>query len=177
MADGIFGSGNIVRPYLSPFGSPRLETIPQGSTISTALFSVGDMIQRGATTNAHRAVQHSTGVTANLTGGLGFAAEAAKSSITVGGANTSVLYYPVDGVTQFIGVVKGVLASSVLDTLRAIRKDSTLNIMYIDTAIVSTATMAIVDDFVDGSAIGDTNGLCVFRVASSCCQKFHHVHA
>ena len=172
MADGSFSSGSYVRPYINAHGSPRTEMIPQGSTASTALFDVGDCIKRGTTTNAHRAVLHDTGITANHLLCLGFACEKAEASATIGSEEANRLYWPADGETQFIGVAKGTLNSTQLGGIYAIRRDSTLGIAYIDLAIVSTATMAIVDAFADGSTQNDTNGFVVFRVASSCRQAY-----
>jgi len=170
MADGSFSSGSYVRPYISAHGSPRTEEIEQGSTASTAVYKLGDLICRGATTNAHRAVLQATGVTANLTVCLGFAAEDAETSATVGVKKT--LFWPADSETQFIGVAKGTLNSTQLGGIYAIRRDSTLGIAYLDLAIVSTAVMGIVDAFANGSTMDDTNGFVVFRVASSCSQKY-----
>jgi len=170
MADGSFSSGSYVRPYICAGGSPLTASIQQGSTASTALFGIGDCIKRGTTTNAHRAVLHDTGITANQTECLGFAAEAAEASATVG--TKTVSYWPASPQTQFIGVCKGTLNSTQLGGIYAIRRDSTLGIAYIDLAIVSTATMAVVTGFVEGSTQGDTNGFCSFYVASTCNQSF-----
>ena len=170
MADLSFSSGSYVRPYICAHGSPRTLTIQQGSTASTALFKIGDAIARGATTNAHRAVAWATGVTANLTGILGFAAEAAEASATIG--VKTVTYWPADNETVFVGVFKSTLASTNLGQFFALRRDSTLEIAYIDCGITATSVMAVIDDFVDGSAIGDTNGLVAFRISQASRQRF-----
>lgn len=170
MANGVFGPNSYVRPYMTAAGCPRTLQIQQGSTASTALFGIGDCIKRGATTNAHRAVLQDTGVTANITKCLGFAAEAAEASATIGTKN--VAYWPADPQTQFIGVFKGTATSTTIGAIKAVRRDSTLGIAYLDLAIVSTATMAIVDGFAEGSTVGDTNGFCLFRIASTCNEAF-----
>jgi len=173
MADGSFSSGSYVRPYISAHGSPRTLSVPQGSTVSTALFYLGDCIKRGTTTNAHRAVLHDTGVTANITGCLGFAAQDCYgATATIGAASANVSYWPADPETEFIGVCKGTLNSTQLGGIYAIRRDSTLGIAYIDLGIVSTATMAVVTGFAEGSTQGDTNGFCTFYVASTCNEAF-----
>jgi len=169
MADGSFSSGSYVRPYISAHGSPRTLTIQQGSTASTAIFKIGDPIARGATTNAHRAVLLATGVTANLTSFLGFAAEAVSAT---GSLTTKITYWPADNETQFLGVMKTTLASTHLGQVFNLRRDSTLEIAYIDGAVKATGVMAVVDDWAEGSTIGDTNGFVVFRISQVSRQAF-----
>ncbi len=171
MAQGSLSSGTYVRPYISAHGAFRTLTIEQGSTVSTALFKIGDAIARGASTNAHRAVLLATGVTANLTTFLGFAAEEAFSSATVG--VTKVTYWPADDETQFLGVAKGTLASTQLGQFYNLRRDSTLNIAYLDLTDKATGVMCVIDDFAEGSTIGDSNGFVVFRAGMVSRQVFN----
>src|SRR3990167_5061631 len=155
MADGSFSSGSYVRPYISAHGSPRTLTIQQGSTASTAIFKIGDPIARGAT--------------ANLTSFLGFAAEAVSAT---GSLTTKITYWPADNETQFLGVMKTTLASTHLGQVFNLRRDSTLEIAYIDGAVKATGVMAVVDDWAEGSTIGDTNGFVVFRISQVSRQAF-----
>lgn len=165
MADGTPTAGSYVRPYICAHGSPRIVTVEQGSTISTALFSVGDAVERGTTTNAHRVVLSATGVTADLTTIFGFAAEAAEASATIGTKKVTV--WPCDGETQFVGFAKGTIGSSCLLTAYNLRRDSTLQIPYIDVAVKASGIMAVIDDVAEGSTWGDTNGYVVFHMVDA----------
>jgi len=169
MADGVFGANSYVRPYTA-YGSPRIVHFEQGSTVSTALFGIGDAVVKDATTASHRVVQHSTGATPNITGLMGFAAEAADASATIG--TTKKPIFVVSPEAQFIGVAKGTLAATNTLTGYNLKRDSTLGIMYIDLAVKATGTMCVVDDFVEGSQVGDTNGFVVFHVVDAGRQYF-----
>lgn len=171
MADGSFSSNSFIRPYRC-HTSPAALSFPLGSTASTAVFKVGDAVARGATTNAHRIVVLATGVTANLTGFVGFAAESVTSSFAIG---TQVLVWPARRDVEYIGVAKGTFNSTQLGQGYALRRDSTLEIGYLDLADkggATTAVIAIVTDFVNGSTQGDSNGFVSFTVLDASAQLY-----
>jgi len=169
MADGVLSSNTFVMPYRCQEG-PVLLSFPLGSTASTAVFKKGDAVARGATTNSHRVVLLATGVTADLTGFIGFAAEDAVSSEAFG---TPKLVYVADRSVEFIGAIKSTIAAADLGLGFNLRRDSTLDIWYLDGSdATGTGVVGIVTGFVNGSTFGDTNGFVSFLVANAAMQMY-----
>jgi len=170
MAELTLSSNCFVRPHRTR-GAPVLLSFPLGSTASTAVFKQGDAVARGATTNAHRIVNLTTGVTGSLTTFLGFAAESVTSTWTVG---DPVLVYPAHHNMEYAGIGKGTFASTQLGQNFHLRRDSTLEIAYVNLGSTGNATCitVIVTDFLYGSTQGDTNGWVSFIVADAAMQMY-----
>lgn len=177
-----------MRPYFSPFGSPRIKHYETSTCVSTNVIRQGDIVSPDTvvSTGGFRVVraEHGGGNGANLlntTNVLGIAlADSTYSGDTTGlvadgkGLDRS-RYIPVavnDGHTEFMGYLKGGLpaASSLIGMGRAVIWDSTLAIWQVDS---TNSTAALANVRVVGIAAdqaGDTNGAVVFKFYSTQCH-------
>lgn len=133
MTDFVLSSGNICRPYRSPWGAFPTKTYGVSTGVSSAAIVLGravtlDYTEAGNTSNAGLI----KGSTADNTFYLvGIAAEAASGSSAVAGTQISV--WEANPMVEFQAATKnGTLQSSQVGLTKTLHRDSTLDITYVD---------------------------------------------
>ena len=163
MADFTLSSGNICRPYRTPWGAFPTRGFGVSTGVSSAAIHLGrpvtlDYTEAGNTSNAGL-VKASTAD--NTFYAVGIAAEAVSGSTAVAG--TPIAVWEANPQVEFQAVTKaGTLQSSQIGLTKTLHWDSTLNIAYVDLS-ASTATdhRVVVTQLIDQQ--GDSGGKVAFR--------------
>lgn len=163
MADFTLSSGNICRPFRTPWGAFHTRSYGVSTGVSSAAIALGrpvtlDYTEAGNTSNA-AFVKASTGDNTFYLAGI--AAEAASGAAAVAG--TAISVWEANPMQEFVAVTKaGTLQSSQVGLTKTLHWDSTLSIAYVDLS-ASTATdhRVVITQLVD--AQGDSGGRVAFK--------------
>lgn len=164
MTDFTLSSGNICRPYRSPWGHFPTRAFAVSSGVSSAAIAVGrpvtlDYTEAGNTSNAAY-VKASTGDNTFYLAGI--AAEAASGSSAVN-AVTTISVWECNPMVEFQAVTKaGTLQSSQVGLTKTLHWDSTLAIAYVDLSASTAADHRVVVTQLLG-AQGDSGASVAFR--------------
>lgn len=170
MADFTLSSGNICRPFRSPWGAFPM----RGFTISTGISSNNIQLGRIVSFDANTATNGSRILPSSQTAGVvmstlivGVAAEAASSNDSTAAADRVLAVWEANPMVEYRAHTQGaVLASSQVGALKAIVWDSTLTIHKVD---LSNSTLinlrCVVTQLID--AVGDSGGAVAFRFLTS----------
>lgn len=163
MADIAPSSGSYVKPYRSPWGAFPIRTMAVSSGVSSLVIRVGDRVGLDVRTdtNYHR-IKQSTALSTVV---VGFAAEEASTNPdkSTGAPVYTIPVWEAHPAVEFQCITKGgTLASSLVGARKSIKRDSTLNIWYIDIADDTEVNKnVVVTELID--AVGDSGGLVAFR--------------
>lgn len=161
--DFVLSSGNICRPYRTPWGAFPTRGFGVSTGVSSATIHLGrpvttDYTEAGNTSNAGF-VKASTGDNTFYLAGI--AAEGVSGSTAVAG--TQIAVWEANPQVEFQAVTKGAtLQSSNLYQTKTLHWDSTLNIAYVDlTASTAADHRVVVTQLIDQQ--GDSGGRVAFR--------------
>jgi hypothetical protein len=165
MTDFALSSGNICRPYRTPWGAFVTRGMQVSSGVSSAAIMAGrpvtlDYTEAGNTSNA----SHVKASTADNTFYLvGIAAETIQGSTAVEGTPISV--WEANPMQEFTAVTKaGTLQSSHVGLTKTLHWDSTLNIAYVDlSASTGSDHRVVVTGLNPRFNQGDSGGEVTFR--------------
>lgn len=161
--DWTLSSGSYVKPYRSPWGAFPIRSMPVSSGVSSLVIRVGDRVGLDVrtATNYHR-IKQSTALSTVI---VGFAAEEASTNPdkSTGAPSYNIPVYEAHPSVEFKAVTKlATLTSSLVGARKALVRDSTLNIWYVDiTEDTETKKQIVVTELVDG--VGDSGGYVAFR--------------
>ena len=169
MADFTLSSGNVCKPFRSPWGAFPTRGFKVSTGASSATIHEGrpvtlDYTEAGNTSNAGY-VKASTGDNTFYLAGIA-AGTISGSSATVGVTEVSV--WEANPMVEFKAVTKGgTVQSSHIGLTKTLHWDSTLNIAYVDLG-ASTATdhRVVVTGYAGDYAQGDSGGYASFRFIS-----------
>lgn len=158
MADFTLSSGDYVRPYRSPWGSPQVRYAPESTGQS---YRVGALLENDidvSTAAGRLALATVSNSTVTSTSIVGIASEPASSVL-----NTKRGYFEANPNIEFVGrSIRGVLGSSCVFKAYGLAWDSTLNILLVDFGnAVSTSERVIVTELID--EVGDSGGRVAFK--------------
>jgi hypothetical protein len=171
MADYTLTARDLIRPYRSRAGSPRIVTFDASTTVSTARIAVGQVVQFDATDSAaHRLVRSSTGtlngiLSVNIVGIAAQADESDGSTAGLGEGKRPISVWAADPQTEFKFPAQGTIASTLIGAARALKFDSTLGIHVCQLGNSTAAVLPIVITQVFNP--GDSNGYVAGRFAST----------
>lgn len=167
MADFTLSSGNICRPYRTPWGAFNTRGMGVSTGVSSATIHLGrpvtlDYTEAGNTSNAGL-VKASTGD--NTFYLVGIAAEQVSGSTAVAG--TPIAVWEANPMAEFQAVTKfGTLQSSQVGLTKTLHWDSSLNIAYVDLSASTAADhRVVVTQLIDQQ--GDSGGKVAFRFISN----------
>lgn len=172
MTDFTLSSGNICRPYRSPWGGFPTRTFAVSTGVSSAAIVLGrpvtlDYTEAGNTSNASY-VKASTGDNTFYLAGIAIDA-AQGSSATVG--VTAIACWECNPHVEFRAVTKGgTIQSSHVGLTKTLHWDSTLNIAYVDLSASTAADHRVVVTQMaadQGILQGDSGAAVVFRFISN----------
>lgn len=152
MPDYTISSGDYIRPYRSPWGSPPVRSLGEAAS---QVFVVGDVLQN---TDGTLLRASTTGSTGNSVLIVGVAAEAA-SSVT----GTKRIYWDANPQIEFQGRTRGGLTqSSLVGVARGLFRDATKNVWLVDLGNAeSTSERVIITECLDST--GSSGGAVAFR--------------
>jgi hypothetical protein len=158
MAEFTLSSGNICRPFRTPWGAFHSRTYPVSTGVSSAAIVLGRVVTLDASTNGHR-VKASTANNAPLI--VGIAGEALSGSTAV--IDTPLVVWEANPLQEFVAHTKGAaLSDTAVGSARTLQFDSTLNIQWVDLGASTAAdNRVLVTQLID--SIGDTGGRVAFR--------------
>lgn len=165
MTDFVLSSGNICRPYRTPWGAFHQRGYQVSSGVSSAAILQGrpvtlDYTEAGNTSNA----SHVKASTADNTFYLvGIAAETIQGSTAAEG--TPIQVYEANDMQEFRAVTKaGTLQSSQVGLTKTLHWDSTLNIAYVDLSASTAADhRVIITQLHPAYSQGDSGGEVIFK--------------
>lgn len=181
MADYTVNSGSNPSHYLSGASTPLIRYFQESSCASTAVIKLGDIVSNDTlTTTKFRVVRapFNGGDGANLlntTNVLGLAVEASTSDGSTGtlddaGQNRRIGVAIANADAEFVGYLIGtnnVTGSSLVNTVKAVRYDSTNHIYGIDSTNSTAAHLLVRIVGIPDGTDGSTNGPVIFRFQSS----------
>lgn len=165
MTDFTLSSGNICRPWRTPWGSFVTRGMQVSSGVSSAAILLGrpvtlDYTEAGNTSNASHVKASTADGTFYL---VGIAAETQQGSTAVEG--TPIEVWEANPMQEFRAVTKGAtLQSSQVGLTKTLHWDSTLGIAYVDlTASTAADHRVLVTGLLPGYSQGDSGGEVSFR--------------
>ena len=170
MADFTLSSGNICRPYRSPWGNFPI----RGFTISTGISSNVIQLGRVVSLDVNTATNGSRILPSSQTAGvvmstaiIGVSAEAVSSNDSTAAADRVIPVWEANPQVEFRANTQGaVLASSQIGINKALVWDSTLTIHKVDLSNSTLINVRVtVTQLID--AIGDSGGAVAFRFLAS----------
>ena len=173
MADITLSSGNICRPYRSPWGNFPIRGFTISTGISSNLIQLGRVVSLDANTatNGSRILPSSqvAGVVMS-TLIIGVAAEAVSSNDSTTATDKVIPVWEANPQVEFRANTQGaVLASSQIGATKALVWDSTLTIHKVDLSNSTALNVrCVVTQLID--AIGDSGGAVVFKFLSGDAQ-------
>ena len=167
MADFTLSSGNVCKPFRSPWGAFPTRGFKVSTGVSSATIHEGrpvtlDYTEAGNTSNAGY-VKASTGDNTFYLAGIA-AGTISGSSATVGVTEVSV--WEANPMVEFKAVTKGAtLDLAQVGLHKKLMRDSTLDIEYVDLSASTAADWRVViTGLIDG--VGDSGGYVSFRFLS-----------
>lgn len=163
MADIVLSSGNICRPFRSPWGNFPTKSMTCSTGISSAAINIGRQITLDWTqsTTAGKVLPSTANATFML---VGIAAQTVSGSTAV--TNSEVSVWEANPLVEFQANTKGInLASSHVGLHKSLVWDSTLNIAYVDLVDSTKSNWRVVLTGLIG-AEGDSGGAVSFRFMS-----------
>lgn len=166
MADFTLSSGNICRPYRSPWGAFPTRHMPLSSGISSNAIVLGRIVALDANTDSNASQILPSSNTAGVVMSTVIVGVAGESPGLPGSTNTRGTEIPVfeaNPMVEFVAYTQGAaLASSAVGKPKAIVWDSTLGIHKVDLANSTAAnSRVLVTELVDNE--GDTGGRVAFK--------------
>jgi hypothetical protein len=161
MADIVLSSGNICRPFRSPWGAFPTRSFGVSTGISSATIHLGrpvtlDYTEANNTSNASM-------VKASTADNTFYLAGIAGETATTSSRGTLISVWECNPNVEFRAVTKaGTLESSHIGLTKTLHWDSTLNIAYVDLSASTAADhRVVVTQLID--SIGDSGGAVAFR--------------
>jgi hypothetical protein len=166
MADFTLSSGNICRPFRSPWGAFPTRHMPLSSGISSNAIVLGRVVALDANTDSNAGQILPSSLTAGVVVSTVIVGIAAESPGLPGSTNTRGTEIPVweaNPNVEFVANTQGaVLGSSQIGKPKALVWDSTLSITKVDLSNSTVAVVrCIVTELVDEA--GDSGGKVAFK--------------
>ena len=166
MADLVLSSGNICRPFRSPWGNFPVRGFTISTGISSAVIHLGRIVGLDVNTSTNGAriiVSSQTAGVVMSTAIVGVAAEAVSSNDSTSATDRVIPVWEANPQVEFRANTQGaVLASSQVGITKALVWDSTLTIHKVD---LSNSTLinqrVFITQLID--AIGDSGGAVAFK--------------
>lgn len=163
MAEITLSSGNICRPFRSPWGAFPTRTMPLSTGISSAAILIGRPVTLDWTgsTTAGKVLPSTADATFML---VGIAAATVQGSTAV--TNGDLPVWEANPAVEFQANTKGgALASSLVGLRKTLHWDSTLGIAYVDVTASTRSDNRVAITGLIGNE-GDTGGAVSFRFLS-----------
>ncbi len=171
MVDFVLSSGNICRPYRSPWGNFPTRGFALSSGISSNAIQLGRIVGLDVNTDANARKILPSSQTAGVvmsTAIVGVAAEAAVGPGSTNSSGTIISVWECNPNVEFRAHTRGAtLQSSQIGKYKAIEWDSTLTIHLINLSNSTAINVrAVITQHID--ALGDSGGAVAFRFISMC---------
>lgn len=166
MADLVLSSGNILRPYRSPWGAFPTRGFPLSSGISSNAILLGRVVALDANTDAKSRCILPSSQTAGVVMSTSIVGVAAESAIGPGSTNSSgtlLSVWECNPMVDFRANTQGAnLSGSQVGKVKALVWDSTLTIHKVDLSNSTAINVrVVVTGFIDN--LGDSGGAVSFR--------------
>lgn len=167
MADIALSSGDFIRPYRSPFGSPQIHYLAESTAQTYRVGAVLELDSQVSTSAGKLRVALISGSTVTSTAICGIASEPASSV-----QNTKVGFFPANGSIEFWARTRfGLLASTLIGEYFGLGFDSTKGIHVVDLGnAVSTSERVVITELLDSA--GDSGGAVAFKFGSASTNTF-----